>query len=202
MFGWKRSSSKLAPESDPQLLRFFNQSPSFLDDPQNTELFQKRACKVLEPRPVDEGRPSYWEAVSSMQRTRLAAQNGVRRKKLNKFNILSVDRALVRSHGFSIAEEPDNTAYECVADLHRTIDMRPPDTLESFIELLRAQLLEACNLGNSSRNQGAVSYESLNKDDVQKLMKDVLRGCPNSDLGGVHDWVRQAVDEDQSNNSS
>ena len=202
MFGWKRSGSKPASDSESQLLRFFNQSPSFLDDPQNADLFRERARKILGPRPKDEGRPSYWEAATGLQRTYLAAQNGSRRDKLAKFHILCIDQALVSSHGFRIAEECDSDAYKCLADLHRTIDMRPPETLERFVELLRNQLIETLDSGQANRKAIAVKYDSLTKADVQQVLKDAAYCCPDLDLSGALEWVQQAVAESGSSSSS
>ena len=193
MFGWKLNESKITPDLDRKLIRFFNQAPTFLDTPENEVLFRERAEKAFGPRPVDQGKPSYWEVASDMQQNRISAQNAIRRDKPEKFNFLRIDLALIRSHNFSVIEERDDDAFDCVADFHRMIDMRPENTLEEFIEVLRRQLLETDHSTND--NNKAVAYESLNKTAVKRKLKDVAAGCQNLDLSGVHDWVKQAINE-------
>lgn len=194
MFGWKLNDFRAKPNLDRKLIRFFNQAPTFLDTPENEELFRERAEKAFGPRTVDKGKPSYWEVASDLQKNRVSAQNAIRREKPEKFNLLRVSSALIRSHNFSIIKERDNDAFGCVADFHRLIDMSPEDTLEAFIEVLRRQLLET----DRSTNNKAVDYESLNKTAVKNKLREVDASCPDLDLSGVHDWIRQVINESDS----
>ncbi len=195
MFGRKRGDSKPVHERDARLIRFFPQSPTFLDDPQDAVSFLEMARKRLGPREVDKGRASYWEATSSLQQVRFTAQYAANQSKQPKrVTALGVARELVEAHRFNIEEARDPQAFECVADLHRHIDMLTPDAVDRFAHMLLQSLLSRDSQNTALFSTNGVTHQVLHKEDIRKALRRAATGCDNIDQRGLHDWLVQVID--------
>lgn len=193
--GWKQREQIIEPNQNAQLVRFFSQSPNFLDTPEDEQLFNERAEVVLGPRKVDDGKASYWEAISKQQCRNIIAQYSIRQGKLRRITALAVARSLVEEQGFHIDNAPDNNAYECVAQLHRLIDMSSPGSLTLLISTIRDELNETPEDESADTRVSCVAHETFDKDNIKQVLRSVVEDCDNIDLSGLDSWVHSVIED-------
>jgi hypothetical protein len=191
VFGRRPSDSVDEQEEGSRLLRFFPQSPNFLDDPQNVRLFRERAVKALMPREVDKGRPSYWKTRTALEDTRVKAQMLVRTDKPRKCNVLLLATRLLTRAGFVVCHDRDHMAYPCVAGLHCTIDLTQPSSLDALVETIRSEL--EAQLVRNPGDGGLVAYERIGLGEVESIIVDAVRDCHQLDFDKAREWVRNIV---------
>lgn len=171
------------------LIRFVSSVPSIfqaLDDSTERESLILAVMLELVGRPVDAGRPSFWQTDEHTE-NRVVAQHAARRPSRDRLRLLRVPGEVVESAGLTPEVVPDEGAFECVSNLHREIDLNA----EADRRALAEALVDAV-LGGGIAAPGP--FRSITRAQVGELVAQQHQLCVRA--GGVPDadkaggWVQ------------
>ncbi len=177
------------------LVHFLGKPPSVLqiqDDPTAEHTLLEATCLELEPREVDKGWASYWEATTPESEENINAGFAARRPHKQKLLVLRVPKSTVVRSGIEIQAKADQEAFRCISDLHRLLDLSSKAS--------RMQLAtEIWNIIKSGESGLGKIHYSIKKKDIIPLVTSVYDRCSRDgfqpETHTASQWARDAFEK-------
>lgn len=148
------------------LLRY-GAKPSIYNYPDD-EGFIESVMIELEPREKDQGSLSFWEYEGESGLERLVAASASTSSKLDKKNLLHLDRDALHELGFVVTEDPDPATWACIAGAHRGVPLGAESERFKLASWLRREL---------ALEQGRARFTSISKDKVARMISAQYKTC-------------------------
>jgi hypothetical protein len=182
------------PKPDSYFCHFLGKPPSVLqvlDDPtvELDELIEATALQ-LEPREIDQGRASYWQVTAEKDERHINAGFAARRNSRQALGVFRLDPGIAQAASVVIEHDRDDSTFECIADLHRSLHLGQQDVRTMLVH----HLLNTLQRGDLDRD---FVYYKLSKGKVSELVIGVYGECQNVavelELHKAWEWARRLV---------